>query len=114
MILLGLCWGSSGALPLAPRPRPTRVVESALRSNYLGAMRFPDPLIPGRLLRRYKRFLSYIELDCGEVGVAHFANPGALTGSADGWRGMNSSAMGYPASMPFCVTSGQNFAAARA
>ena len=43
-------------------------------------MRFPDPLIPGRLLRRYKRFLSDIELDSGQVVVAHCANPGAMTG----------------------------------
>ena len=68
---------------MAPRPRPTRVVESALRSNYLGAMRFPDPLIPGRLLRRYKRFLSDVELDGGEVVVAHCANPGSMLGLAD-------------------------------
>ncbi len=46
-------------------------------------MRFPDPLIRGRLLRRYKRFLSDIELDSGEVVVAHCANPGAMLGLKD-------------------------------
>jgi len=46
-------------------------------------MQFPDPLIRGRLLRRYKRFLSDIELDSGEIVVAHCANPGSMTGLKD-------------------------------
>lgn len=43
-------------------------------------MRFSPPLIPGRLLKRYKRFLADIALDSGEVVTAHCANPGALLG----------------------------------
>ena len=43
-------------------------------------MRFPDPLIRGRLVRRYKRFLSDVELDGGEVVTAHCANPGSMLG----------------------------------
>jgi len=46
-------------------------------------MRFPDPLIPGRLIRRYKRFLSDIELEGGETVVAHCANPGSMMGLAE-------------------------------
>lgn len=46
-------------------------------------MKFPTPLIRGRLIRRYKRFLSDIELDTGEAVTAHVANPGAMTGLAE-------------------------------
>ncbi len=46
-------------------------------------MKFPDPLIRGRLLRRYKRFLSDVELASGEQVVAHCANPGSMLGLAE-------------------------------
>lgn len=43
-------------------------------------MRFPDPLIPGTLINRYKRFMVDVELETGEVITAHCANSGAMTG----------------------------------
>ncbi len=43
-------------------------------------MRFPDPLVRGRLVKRYKRFLSDIALEGGEVVIAHCANTGGMIG----------------------------------
>lgn len=46
-------------------------------------MRFGSPLIPARLVRRYKRFLSDVVLDDGTMAVAHCPNPGSMAGLAD-------------------------------
>ncbi len=45
-------------------------------------MLFPSPLVPGRLLRRYKRFLADCRLDDGEEVTAHVANSGSMLGLA--------------------------------
>jgi sugar fermentation stimulation protein A len=43
-------------------------------------MRYATPLIEGRLLRRYKRFLADVELAGGGVVTAHTPNTGSLAG----------------------------------
>jgi sugar fermentation stimulation protein A len=46
-------------------------------------MRYPDPLIPGRLIKRYKRFLADVKLDGGAEVTAHCANSGSMLGLAE-------------------------------
>ena len=45
-------------------------------------MRLPSPLLRGRLVKRYKRFLADIALDDGAAITAHCANPGSMMGIA--------------------------------
>ena len=46
-------------------------------------MRFQTPLVPGVLVRRYKRFLADVILEDGQEVTAHCANPGSMMGLAD-------------------------------
>lgn len=43
-------------------------------------MEFKIPLLPGKFIKRYKRFLVDIELENGRVVTAHCANSGAMLG----------------------------------
>lgn len=45
-------------------------------------MKFATPLIRGRLLRRYKRFLADVELESGETVTATCPNTGSMLGLA--------------------------------
>lgn len=46
-------------------------------------MRIDLPLVEGKLLKRYKRFLTDVELPSGEVLTAHCPNTGSLLGCKD-------------------------------
>lgn len=39
---------------------------------------FPLPLVHGKLIKRYKRFLADVELDSGEIVTAHCTNSGSM------------------------------------
>lgn len=45
-------------------------------------MKFPSPLVRGRLLKRYKRFLADVSLDSGEIVTATCPNTGSMLGLA--------------------------------
>lgn len=41
-------------------------------------MKFPDPLLRGTLIKRYKRFMADVELEDGSIVTAHCANSGSM------------------------------------
>jgi sugar fermentation stimulation protein A len=50
-------------------------------------MQFHPPLLPGTLVRRYKRFFADVLLDSGQEVVSHCVNPGSMLGCFNpGWR----------------------------
>lgn len=46
-------------------------------------MKFQSPLIEGRLIKRYKRFLADVKLEDGQIVTAHCANSGSMMGLKD-------------------------------
>lgn len=49
----------------------------------INPMNFSGNLIKGKLIKRYKRFLSDIELENGEIITAHCPNSGSMLGAKD-------------------------------
>jgi sugar fermentation stimulation protein A len=50
-------------------------------------MKFESPLIYGKIIKRYKRFLADVLLDNGELITAHTANTGSMTTCWEpGWK----------------------------
>jgi sugar fermentation stimulation protein A len=45
-------------------------------------MKYPE-LLPGRLIKRYKRFLADVELESGEIVAAHCPNTGSMRNCCD-------------------------------
>ncbi len=43
-------------------------------------MLFPLKLVPGKLIKRYKRFLADVELESGEILTVHVPNSGSMLG----------------------------------
>lgn len=60
-----------------------RALSEADGTWYRPAMQFYAPLVPGRLIRRWNRFLCEAVLDTGEIVRAHCPNPGAMLGLKD-------------------------------
>lgn len=46
-------------------------------------MKFSTPLLRGRLIKRYKRFMADVELDDGQTVTAHCANSGSMLSVQD-------------------------------
>jgi len=65
-------------------------------------MQLPQPLLPGRLLRRYQRFLADVELANGQVVTAHTPNTGSMLQCAvPGYRVLLSTSANPARKLPY-------------
>ncbi|HEY6008056.1 MAG TPA: DNA/RNA nuclease SfsA [Geobacteraceae bacterium] len=65
-------------------------------------MHLPVPLYPGRLIRRYQRFLADVELESGHIVVAHCPNSGSMKGcNAPGSQVLLSRSLNPNRKLPF-------------
>lgn len=51
-----------------------------IKAKALSILKWQSPLLEGKLIRRYNRFLADIELEAGQVVVAHCVNTGRMEG----------------------------------
>ncbi len=67
-------------------------------------MRLPAPLVEGRLVRRYQRFLTDVELACGSLITAHTPNTGSMRQCAvPGYRVLVSRSGNPQRKLPFTL-----------
>ena len=67
-------------------------------------MKLPSPLLEGTLLRRYKRFLTDVELADGSVVTAHTPNTGSMKQCAvPGYRVLLSKANNPKRKLPYTL-----------